>query len=101
MLWNYPAGAFYEARDQHGNVIGTLRSVDYGYQFSSAVAGRRSGRATKSGIPFDAMPKWAQRLVANGGWFGVVSPTADEPTAIKARARLAERWREAFEAEAA
>ena len=68
VCWSYPDGIFYECRDRFGTPIGNIENAGYGYRFVPTSPRRKLGRPTKHGVPFDAVPPWAKRLVNNGGW---------------------------------
>ena len=71
VMWCYPGHVVYEARNCHGDLIGIVTHAGWRYRFTPVSPRMKRGRA-KDGLPADCLPRWAQRAVKRGGWFGAV-----------------------------
>lgn len=74
VLWYYPEGYTYEARDRHGNLLGEVEHASGDtYRFRPASPRLRLGRPS-NGQPLDCLPPRVRKAVNDGGCFRAVLP---------------------------
>ena len=74
ILWHYPEGYEYEARDRHNNLLGFVDYVSHdAYRFEPVSPRMRRGRKV-TGEQAKALPRWARKAVQAGGRLVAVRP---------------------------